>query len=200
MLMFGMASMLAVSSPVVGWASENETETETQEGGAVEVTSHLYETELYKDKKVNISVNGGLFTPNASDLSFWIGITNEYPNILTYDVSDAKIDDSPVQFENTTGEIQAGHQTSFNVSMPLEKMKESGFNDFEKISYTITGTLDDGTEVFKQDVVMNRSSFKSMGGSTDSTAKEAESETDKSSEEDKEKNTVENNTNNAESK
>lgn len=44
MLMFGMASMLAVSSPVVGWASENETETETQEGGAVEVTSHLYET------------------------------------------------------------------------------------------------------------------------------------------------------------
>ena len=55
MLMFGMASMLAVNSPVVGWASENETETETdnQERGAVEVTSHLYETELYKDKKVN---------------------------------------------------------------------------------------------------------------------------------------------------
>ena len=32
MLMFGMASMLAVSSPVVGWASEKETETENQEG------------------------------------------------------------------------------------------------------------------------------------------------------------------------
>ena len=58
MLMFGMASMLAVSSPVVGWASEKETETENQEGSAVEVTSHIYETELYKDKKVNISVNG----------------------------------------------------------------------------------------------------------------------------------------------
>lgn len=29
MFMFGMASMLAVSNPVVGWASESETKDET---------------------------------------------------------------------------------------------------------------------------------------------------------------------------
>lgn len=180
MFMFGMASMLAVSNPVVGWASESETKDETQDGSVVEVTSHLFETPIYKDEKVNVSINsGGLFTPNASDLSFWIGITNEYPNILSYNISDGKIDDTPVQFQNTTGEIQAGHQTSSMIYMPLEEVKASGFNDFKNISYTITGTLDDGTEVFKQDVIMDRSSFKSMG---ESSAKKEETESKENTE------------------
>lgn len=185
MLMFGMASMLAVSSPVVGWASENETETEAEtqdekdNGDILKITENNVGLMIYQDEKLSLSFSECSYTENASDIQFSMDLQNNYSNIFKIDITDVKVDGSPMKLFRNSGEYKAGDSVFAFWSIDLEQLQAAGLTDFQEVSYTITGTLNDGTEVFKKDIVMERKAFASLSDSEDSSNEEKEDTSDK---------------------
>ena len=185
MLMFGMASMLAVNSPVVGWASENETETEAEtqdekdNGDILKITENNVGLMIYQDEKLSLSFSECSYTENASDIQFSMDLQNNYSNIFKIDITDVKVDGSPMKLFRNSGEYKAGDSVFAFWSIDLEQLQAAGLTDFQEVSYTITGTLNDGTEVFKKDIVMERKAFASLSDSEDSSNEEKEDTSDK---------------------
>lgn len=179
MLMFGMVSMLAVSNPVVGWASESETKDETQDGNILNVTKNNMNMMIYQDEKMSVKFSECSYTENASDVQFSLDIENNYPNILKIDITDVKVDESSINLTRNTCEYKAGTSAFAFWNIDLKQLQMANSTDFKKISYTIIGTLNDGTELFKKNVFMEREAFLSLGdsaASSDNAIEEDDSE------------------------
>ena len=166
MFMFGMASMLAVSNPVVGWASESETESQNE--NILNVTKNNMNMMIYQDEKMLVKFSECSYTENASDVQFSLDIENNYPNILKIDITDVKVDESSISLTRNTGEYKAGTSVFAFWNIDLKQLQMANSTDFKEISYTITGTLNDGTELFKKNVLMEREAFLSLGNPVES--------------------------------
>lgn len=55
----------------------------------------------------------------------------------------------------------------------LEDLQETNNTDFKQLSFTMTGTLNDGTEIFSKNIIIDRNAFKSLADEDDE-ASEAE--------------------------
>lgn len=170
-----MVASLAVSTPVTTWASDTgSTEQESAESDSISVSKKGAETSIYEDKKLIISMYSVTYTLDASDIILNMSIKNSYPNILTLRVQDAKVDDTAVAFQWDSNDYKAG--TSFTSAwyITLEALQEVNNTDFKQLSFTMVGTLNDGTEVFKKEITIAREAFKSVTDEDDEEISETE--------------------------
>ena len=119
---------------------------------------------FYKDDKLSIVFENGEYTTGASDLVLTLDIDNKYPNIVTLNFKDAKVDDSSIAFDGDTNDYKAGSAWSSNWYIMLDKLQAINCTDFKKLSFTMTGTLNDGTELFEKNVIIDRDILKSLEG------------------------------------
>lgn len=165
LLMVCMAMTLSVSMPMTSLAAEtkeekNESEEVTDD--IIEITKDKANTVFYKDDKLSVSYEKGEYTTGASDLVLTLDIENKYPNIVTLNFKDAKLDDSAIAFEWDTNDYQAGIECGSCWYIMLEKIQSIGHTEFEKLSFTMLGTLNDGTELFEKNVSIDRDVLKSL--------------------------------------
>lgn len=170
-----MVASLAASTPVTTWASATgTTEQKSAESDSISVSEKGAETSIYEDKKLIISMYSATYTLDASDIILNMSIKNSYPNILTLRVQDAKVDDTTVAFQWDSNDYKAG--TSFTSAwyITLEALQEINNTDFKQLSFTMVGTLNDGTEVFKKEITIAREAFKSVTDEDDKETIESE--------------------------
>lgn len=183
LLMCCMGISLIVGTPVVGWASETETTEEEAEdtGGSdtIEITKKNSEMTLYEDDKLSVKLSNCMYTPTASDLTISLNVENNYPNIYSYNITDAKMDGASINLQNTKGEVKAGQWSWSSIYISLEDMESTGHTDFEELSFNIIGSLNNGTEVFNNDIVIKRDAFKSLADEETSEDADIEETTDK---------------------
>lgn len=148
LLMVCMAMTLSVSMPMISLAAETKEEKNESEEGTddvIEITKDKANTVFYKDDKLSVSYEKGEYTTGASDLVLTLDIENKYPNIVTLNFKDAKLYDSAIAFEWDTNDYQAGIECGSCWYIMLEKIQSIGHTEFEKLSFTMLGTLNDGT-------------------------------------------------------
>lgn len=165
LLMVCMAMTLSVSMPMISLAAETKEEKNESEEGTddvIEITKDKANTVFYKDDKLSVSYEKGEYTTGASDLVLTLDIENKYPNIVTLNFKDAKLDDSAIAFEWDTNDYQAGIECGSCWYIMLEKIQSIGHMEFEKLSFTMLGTLNDGTELFEKNVSIDRDVLKSL--------------------------------------
>lgn len=73
-----------------------------------------------------------------------------YPNILTLKVQDAKVDDIQTAFKWDSNDYKAGSNCSSCWYIMFEDLQETNDTDFKQLSFTMVGTLNDGTELLKK--------------------------------------------------
>ena len=184
-----MAMTLSVSMPMISLAAETKEEKNESEEGTddvIEITKDKANTVFYKDDKLSVSYEKGEYTTGASDLVLTLDIENKYPNIVTLNFKDAKLDDSAIAFEWDTNDYQAGIECGSCWYIMLEKIQSIGHTEFEKLSFTMLGTLNDGTELFEKNVSIDRDVLKSLEDtdSNSSNTQEADENTSEESQSD----------------
>ena len=189
LLMVCMAMTLSVSMPMISLAAETKEEKNESEEGTddvIEITKDKANTVFYKDDKLSVSYEKGEYTTGASDLVLTLDIENKYPNIVTLNFKDAKLDDSAIAFEWDTNDYQAGIECGSCWYIMLEKIQSIGHTEFEKLSFTMLGTLNDGTELFEKNVSIDRDVLKSLEDtdSNSSNTQEADENTSEESQSD----------------
>lgn len=189
LLMVCMAMTLSVSMPMISLAAETKEEKNESEEGTddvIEITKDKANTVFYKDDKLSVSYEKGEYTTGASDLVLTLDIENKYPNIVTLNFKDAKLDDSAIAFEWDTNDYQAGIECGSCWYIMLEKIQSIGHTEFEKLSFTMLGTLNDGTELFEKNVSIDRDVLKSLEDtdSNSSNTQEADENTSEDSQAD----------------
>lgn len=158
-----MVASLSVGTPVITWASDTETtEQKSGESDSISISEKGAETSIYEDKKVTIKMDSAEYTLDASDIILNMSIKNSYPNILTLKVQDAKVDDTTVAFQWDSNDYKAGTSFSSAWYIMLETLQEVNNTDFKQLSFTMVGTLNDGTELLKKEITIAREAFKSV--------------------------------------
>lgn len=158
-----MVASLAVGTPVITWASDTKTaEQKNTESDTISISEKGAETSIYEDKKVTIKMDSAEYTLDASDIVLNLSIKNMYPNILTLKVQDAKVDDIQTAFKWDSNDYKAGSNCSSCWYIMLEDLQETNDTDFKQLSFTMVGTLNDGTELLKKEIIIAREAFKSV--------------------------------------
>ena len=168
-LIMCMVASLMIDNPLVICANDDAKTSE--ETDIIDIAKKGAETSIYKDDKVLIAIDSAQYTLNASDIILSFTVKNMYPNILTLKIRDAKVDDIQSAFEWDTNDYKAGTSCSSNWYIMLEKLQETNATDFSQLSFTMEGTLNDGTELFEKKIVIAREAFKSIGDDTTSGSK-----------------------------
>lgn len=157
----------AFSSESNGVNSGKEIESQSMEDSnkdEVVISKDKADSVFYKDDKLSVVFEKGEYTTGVSDLVLTLDIDNKYPNIATLNFKDAKVDDSSIAFEWDTNDYKAGSAWSSNWYIMLDKLQAINCTDFKKLSFTMTGTLNDGTELFEKNVIIERDILKSLEG------------------------------------
>lgn len=171
-----MVASLSVGTPVITWASDTETtEQKSGESDSISISEKGAETSIYEDKKVTIKMDSAEYTLDASDIILNMSIKNSYPNILTLKVQDAKVDDTTVAFQWDSNDYKAGTSFSSAWYIMLETLQEVNNTDFKQLSFTMVGTLNDGTELLKKEITIAREAFKSVMDEDDEETSDSES-------------------------
>lgn len=171
-----MVASLSVGTPVITWASDTETtEQKSGESDSISISEKGAETSIYEDKKVTIKMDSAEYTLDASDIILNMSIKNSYPNILTLKVQDAKVDDTTVAFQWDSNDYKAGTSFSSTWYIMLETLQEVNNTDFKQLSFTMVGTLNDGTELLKKEITIAREAFKSVMDEDDEETSDSES-------------------------
>lgn len=171
-----MVASLSVCTPVITWASDTETtEQKSAESDTINISEKGAEISIYEDKKVTIKMDSAEYTLDASDIILNMSIKNSYPNILTLKVQDAKVDDTTVAFQWDSSDYKAGTSFSSAWYIMLEALQEVNNTDFKQLSFTMVGTLNDGTQLFKKEITIAREAFKSVMDEDDEETSDSES-------------------------
>ena len=171
-----MVASLSVGTPVITWASDTETtEQKSAESDTINISEKGAEISIYEDKKVTIKMDSAEYTLDASDIILNMSIKNSYPNILTLKVQDAKVDDTTVAFQWDSSDYKAGTSFSSAWYIMLEALQEVNNTDFKQLSFTMVGTLNDGTQLFKKEITIAREAFKSVMDEDDEETSDSES-------------------------
>ena len=171
-----MVASLSVGTPVITWASDTETtEQKSGESDSISISEKGAETSIYEDKKVTIKMDSAEYTLDASDIILNMSIKNSYPNILTLKVQDARVDDTTVAFQWDSNDYKAGTSFSSAWYIMLETLQEVNNTDFKQLSFTMVGTLNDGTELLKKEITIAREAFKSVMDEDDEETSDSES-------------------------
>lgn len=171
-----MVVSLSVCTPVITWASDTETtEQKSAESDTINISEKGAEISIYEDKKVTIKMDSAEYTLDASDIILNMSIKNSYPNILTLKVKDAKVDDTTVAFQWDSSDYKAGTSFSSAWYIMLEALQEVNNTDFKQLSFTMVGTLNDGTQLFKKEITIAREAFKSVMDEDDEETSDSES-------------------------
>ncbi len=161
---------------MITWASDTETtEQKSGESDSISISEKGAETSIYEDKKVTIKMDSAEYTLDASDIILNMSIKNSYPNILTLKVQDAKVDDTTVAFQWDSNDYKAGTSFSSAWYIMLETLQEVNNTDFKQLSFTMVGTLNDGTELLKKEITIAREAFKSVMDEDDEETSDSES-------------------------
>lgn len=177
LLMVGLATALAVNIPMVNLAAD-KSEVVDENKDEIIISKDKSDIVFYKDDKVSISFENGEYTTGASDVVLVLEVKNKYPNILTVNFKDAKVDDSEIKFEWDTDDYKAGAECTSNWYIMLEKLQAINYTDFKKLSFTMTGTLNDGTELFEKQVTIDRDVLKSLEDENEDSSDVQESSTE----------------------
>lgn len=171
-----MVASLSVCTPVITWASDTETtEQKSAESDTINISEKSAEISIYEDKKVTIKMDSAEYTLDASDIILNMSIKNSYPNILTLKVQDAKVDDTTVAFQWDSSDYKAGTSFSSAWYIMLEALQEVNNTNFKQLSFTMVGTLNDGTQLFKKEITIAREAFKSVMDEDDEETSDSES-------------------------
>ena len=171
-----MVASLSVGTPVITWASDTETtEQKSAESDTINISEKSAEISIYEDKKVTIKMDSAEYTLDASDIILNMSIKNSYPNILTLKVQDAKVDDTTVAFQWDSSDYKAGTSFSSAWYIMLEALQEVNNTNFKQLSFTMVGTLNDGTQLFKKEITIAREAFKSVMDEDDEETSDSES-------------------------
>lgn len=169
-----MVVSLAVSTPMMSWANETEAvEQKSNESDIINISEKGAKTSIYEDKKSTIAVESADYTLDASNIVLTLEIKNMYPNILTVKIQNAKVDNAQTAFKWDTNDYKAGDICDSCWYIMLEDLQETNNTDFKQLSFTMTGTLNDGTEIFSKNIIIDRNAFKSLADEDDE-ASEAE--------------------------
>lgn len=168
MFMFGMASMLAVSNPVVGWASESETKDETQdkendgkeESDTINITKENPTPVIYDENDIKISVQSTAYEQNGGDPLYRINfmIENNSKEEITLYMNDSYVDD----FETATYQgnciISAGKKGISDASIWEKNFVPYGVEDFKTWETSMKITSPNKT-FFEQKIKINADVF-----------------------------------------
>ena len=183
LLIMCMVASLAVSTPVITWASDTETtEQKSDESDSISISEKGAETSIYEDKKFIINMTEETYTLDASDIKLYFYLENSYPNIFLLKFVDAKIDGTAVSFSRESDEYKAGTSCYSCWYITLEDLQAINNTDFKQLSFTMVGTLNDGTEIFNKQITIAREAFKSVADENDEEVSESESESTDSDE------------------
>ncbi len=155
----------AFSSESGGTNSDKEAESQSMKDSnkdEVVISKDKADSVFYKDDKLSVVFEKGEYTTGVSDLVLTLDIDNKYPNIMTLNFKNAKVDDSSTAFEWDTNDYKAGGAWSSNWYIMLDKLQAINCTDFAKLSFTMIGTLNDGTELFEKNVIIDRDILKSL--------------------------------------
>ena len=178
LLMVCMAMALTVSMPMASWAADSQKETsEENNSDDIVISKNGADMVLYKDKKLSVEFGECTYTKDASDAQFTTHLQNDYPNIFTISFDDVKVDGSALELKPNSGEYKAGNWAWSSWRIDLETLQTAGLTDFKEMTFTVKGTLNNGTDLFEKNVTINRDAFKSLADETDNSEDESTEET-----------------------
>lgn len=162
-LMICMVSALSVSMPMTSFAAREKKETsEKNESDDITISKKGADMVLYKDEKISAEFSDCTYTKDASDAQFTINLRNNYPNIFTIAFDNVKVDGSALELRPNSGEYKAGTSVWTSWRVELETLQTVGLTDFKEMTFTVKGTLNDGTNLFEKNVTIKREAFKSL--------------------------------------
>lgn len=149
-------------TPITSWGNDEVKSEDNIESGTINISDKSGKTLVYNDSKMVIRIENAKYTLDASDITFEFYIENNYPNILNISIQDSQIDGSAITFWETSNDYKAGTLIGSIWYIMLEDLQAANLSDFEELSFTMTGTLNDGTELFRKNIVMERDAFISL--------------------------------------
>ena len=178
-LMICMVSALSVSMPITSFAADSKKEaSEKNENDDITISKNGADMVLYKDKKLSADFGDCTYTKDASDAQFTINLENNYPNIFTITFDNVKVDGSALELQPNSGEYKAGEWAWTSWRIELETLQTAGLTDFKEMTFTVKGTLNDGTSLFEKNVTIKREAFKSLADEDNDTTESENSESE----------------------
>lgn len=152
MLLGCMILSLSLSTSEISFAEES-----------IEITSKNSNTVIYEDNRTFISLEKCSYTEAASDIILSLTIQNDNPQILEIEFSDIIVDNSKIEMKfGNKDEYKAGEHFYSARYIALEDLEAINATKFDKLSFTVSGTFKDGTELFRDNVVIDKDSFISL--------------------------------------
>lgn len=173
LFVFSMAFILAIYNPVVGWASENETETEAEtqektgenkeeknETDVISITKENPTSVIYDDNDIKVSVQSTAYNQNGGDPFYQIDfmIENNSKEEITLYMNDSYVDDFETSTYQGNSIISAGKKGISDASVWEKNFVPYGIEKFE-IWETSMKISSPNKTLFEQKIKINSDVF-----------------------------------------